>query len=291
MSDAPRTLVDPVRWSVVVPVKLLSVAKTRLGPLDEADRAELALAMAMDTVSAALACRAVARVIVVTDDERARDAAKQLDAVVFPDVPDAGLNDALAYAAGEAQRQWADSGVVALAADLPATKPSELDGVLTAAAAQPRSVVTDAAGDGTVALAVLPGSALEPAYGPGSFERHVASGAQPLTVPAPGLRRDVDTVTDLVVALGLGCGQRTAAVAAALGIGEQHGTVRRHDPRTRQGSVFLDDGVVVEYDAAAFNRGGLRLLRLGQRVRMATIGHGPTTRVDAVTVATLPFPD
>ena len=45
-------------------------------------------------------------------------------------------------------------------------------------------------------------------------------------------------------------------------------TVRTFDPQTRSGSVLLDDGSELFYDAAAFDAGGLRLLRFGQRVRI-----------------------
>lgn len=45
-------------------------------------------------------------------------------------------------------------------------------------------------------------------------------------------------------------------------------TVRRYDAATRCGDVLTDDGRVVEFDAAAFEASGLRLLRLGQRVRL-----------------------
>ncbi len=62
-------------------------------------------------------------------------------------------------------------------------------------------------------------------------------------------------------------------------------TVRSYDADTRAGSVLLDDGRPMEFDAAAFDAGGLRLLRLGQRVRLETNGEGAITRI---TIATLP---
>lgn len=62
-------------------------------------------------------------------------------------------------------------------------------------------------------------------------------------------------------------------------------TVRSYDPSTRSGSVLLDDGRPLEFDAAAFDAGGLRLLRLGQRVRLDTDSSGAITRI---TIATLP---
>jgi 2-phospho-L-lactate guanylyltransferase len=62
------------RWSVIVPVKELHAAKSRL---NRPDRADIALAMARDTVRAAAAATAVAEVVVVTDDPRALQAARE----------------------------------------------------------------------------------------------------------------------------------------------------------------------------------------------------------------------
>ena len=43
-------------------------------------------------------------------------------------------------------------------------------------------------------------------------------------------------------------------------------TVRSHDSGTGSGTLLLDDGSLLAYSAAAFEAGGLRLLRSGQRV-------------------------
>lgn len=65
-------------------------------------------------------------------------------------------------------------------------------------------------------------------------------------------------------------------------------SAHRHDPATSTGSVLLDDGRLLSYDADAFAAGGLRLLRPGQRVRVRLDGDLETlgTRVLAVTLAT-----
>lgn len=68
---------------------------------------------------------------------------------------------------------------------------------------------------------------------------------------------------------------------------EAQGTARVFDPATRTGTVLLDDGTEVAFDAAAFDAGGLRLLRVGQRVRMR-VEEG---RITAVTLVTLPLPE
>ncbi|MGH8894238.1 MAG: hypothetical protein ACRDWY_13195 [Actinomycetes bacterium] len=64
-------------------------------------------------------------------------------------------------------------------------------------------------------------------------------------------------------------------------------TVCTFDPQSRSGEVVLDDGVALPYDAPAFDAGGIRLLRVGQRVRIET-ADGPDGRtVTFLTIATL----
>ncbi len=64
-------------------------------------------------------------------------------------------------------------------------------------------------------------------------------------------------------------------------------TVRQFDATTRCGDVLTDDGVVHEFDAAAFDVSGLRMLRLGQRVRLTIDDAG---RVRSLHIATFPDP-
>jgi hypothetical protein len=64
-------------------------------------------------------------------------------------------------------------------------------------------------------------------------------------------------------------------------------TVRHYDETTRGGDVLLDDGTAIDFDADAFDLSGLRLLRLGQRVRLDIDDAG---RVRSLTIATLPDP-
>jgi len=201
---------------VVVPVKRLQVAKSRLyAPgRPRPDHAALALALVVDTVAAAGAAAAVARVLVVTDDPAAAAAVRAAGALVVGDEPDAGLNPALAYGAGRAAATDPAAGVALLSADLPALRPAELTAALTAAAGHPRSFVPDAAGGGTTLLAARPGVPVDPRYGPGSAAAHLASGAVGLAGDWPSLRRDVDTAADLVAAAALGLGPATRAWTA-----------------------------------------------------------------------------
>ncbi|MEU9734091.1 2-phospho-L-lactate guanylyltransferase [Streptomyces sp. NPDC048002] len=207
-----------MQWTLVIPLKPLARAKSRLsGTAADGLRPALALAFAQDTVAAALACPAVRDVAVVTDDELAGRELSALGARVVPDSPGAGLNAALAHGAAVVRATRPDSAVAALNADLPALRPAELARVLDAAAEFPRAFLPDAAAIGTTLLAAAPGEPLHPAFGLDSRARHRASGAAELDLEAvDSVRQDVDTGEDLRAALTLGVGPRTAAAAAGL---------------------------------------------------------------------------
>lgn len=64
-------------------------------------------------------------------------------------------------------------------------------------------------------------------------------------------------------------------------------TAYTYDAGTRSGSVLLDDGTPLPFDAAAFDAGGLRLLRPGQRVRIEVQGAEDSPRITLVTLQTL----
>ena len=239
-------------WTVLLPVKVLARAKSRLAVLAGDRRRELALALASDTVTAVLGCPEVARVVVVTSDPVAGPLLAALGAIVVADEPadrsdradgsdrlgtpgtpdgagaapllgDLGvqdlLNAALRHGAAVAARRWPGTGLAALTADLPAMSPAELATALRAAgsAKGAAAFVPDAAGVGTTLYAVPPGGEFLPLFGGASRARHAAAGATELGLAGvTGLRRDVDTPDDLREALKLGVGPFTRAVAADL---------------------------------------------------------------------------
>ncbi|MFB7557840.1 2-phospho-L-lactate guanylyltransferase [Streptomyces brevispora] len=212
------TNTDPTgRWSLVVPLKPLAVAKSRLTPSSGALlRPRLALAFAQDTVHAALACRAVRDVVVVTDDTRAGAALAALGARIVADSPAAGLNAALAHGARAVRAARPGAAVAVLNADLPALRHTELTRVLDFSVAFPRAFVTDAAGIGTTFLSAGTGVELHPNFGGLSRARHLASGAAEITLSGiDSVRQDVDTGDDLRAALALGVGPYTAGRWAA----------------------------------------------------------------------------
>ena len=221
-------------WVAVVPVKGSPGAKSRLGALP--DRALLADAFALDTVKAALAATGIARVFAVTGDEELAARLAALGAEIVPEpepesepVPEpesepereGGLvrsdpmNAAIRRGLSVARERFPLSNLLVLTGDLPALTPADVERTLALAAGHERSMVPDAAGTGTTTLLALAGVPVEPRFGPGSRAAHEAAGHVPLEIPpATGIRADVDTAADLLVAERLGLGEHTRPLVA-----------------------------------------------------------------------------
>jgi 2-phospho-L-lactate/phosphoenolpyruvate guanylyltransferase len=202
---------------LIVAVKRLAAAKTRLAPVFSAPtREKVVLAMLVDTLTAAARVESVRGITVVTPDDVAAAAARQLGAEVLSDPTPEGhpdpLNNAIAAAEQVVTRSF--SNIVVLQGDLPALQTQELAEAITAARHHERSFVADRLGTGTAALCAF-GTALDPRFGPDSCAQHRHSGAIELTGAWPGLRCDIDTPTDLAVARRLGMGTATSRAVAA----------------------------------------------------------------------------
>lgn len=199
--------------ALVIAVKRLTAAKTRLAPIFSADTREaVVLAMLVDTITAA---STLATVTVVTPDSDAADAARALGARVLTDPTPPGHHDPLNNAIGAAERSLRATtpNIVVLQGDLPALQPQELSEAIASARGHARSFVGDRHGTGTSALFAF-GAPLQPQFGADSASRHRHSGAIELTGAWPGLRCDIDTPDDLIAARLLGVGAATSAVIA-----------------------------------------------------------------------------
>ncbi len=190
-------------WTILVPLKSTTRGKSRLDvPADL--RRQLALAMALDTVSAAAAC---APVVAVVDDESDAAVLARISGVRVHLTSVSGLNesirDGLKALPGLSRRPTAGrpgvTGKVAvLPGDLPSLHAGELGQVLERCARHRFSVVADHQGVGTTLLAATDLGSLEPQYGPESYRRHRQSGAAAIELPSgSSLRWDVDVVVDL----------------------------------------------------------------------------------------------
>ena len=202
---------------MIIAVKRLAAAKTRLAPVFSArTRENVVLAMLVDTLTAAARVASLRAITVITPDEAAAAAATELGADVLADPTPEGHSDPLNNAIASAARALAGSfsNIVVLQGDLPALQTQELSEAIAAARHHRRSFVADRLGTGTSALCAF-GAALDPQFGPDSSARHRRSGAIELTGAWPGLRCDVDTPADLAAARRLGVGPATARAVAA----------------------------------------------------------------------------
>jgi 2-phospho-L-lactate guanylyltransferase len=206
-----------VEWTVLVPIKLLAAAKTRLrGAVGEARHESLVLAMAQDSVAAALAAPGTVEVVVVTADAAVAAAVAALGARRVPEPVRGGLNAALTHAAAVVGALPPGRRIAALPADLPALRADELAAALAVLhASHDGGYVPDAAGTGTVLLAAPAGAGLSPRFGPGSAAAHTRAGAPRHEGDWPTLRHDVDTADDLAAAVRLGVGPHTTALLGA----------------------------------------------------------------------------
>lgn len=200
----------------MVPVKDHAVAKSRLHPPAGVLRTELAHALALDTLVAALACMPVAHVLVVTSDARTARFATAHGAVVEAD-PGQELNAALRAGLVRVGATWGAGRTAILLGDLPALDPDELAVALAACARHARAVVPDRAGTGTVLLAALALEDLAPRFGPGSAAVHTRT-ARRLDLDLPTLRTDVDDDAALRLAAELGLGAHSRAVLSPGGL-------------------------------------------------------------------------
>jgi 2-phospho-L-lactate guanylyltransferase len=198
-----------MRTAAILPVKRFSAAKSRLGASGVAEtlRERLARAMVADVLLAVAGSDAIERTILVTREPSLAAIAQETGALIVEDRPDAGQSAAVALGVARAL----DDGfarVLCIPGDCPALDPSELDALLAAADARSNGsvhaevvIVPDRHGTGTNGLLLTPPDAIEPAFGPGSCERHraLANGAGArLQIERPAsLLLDVDTGDDL----------------------------------------------------------------------------------------------
>ena len=183
------------RWTAIVPVKPTSVGKSRLACAPE-DRAELAQAIALDTIAAVAACVRVARVLVVTDDPAVGTLAGCLPRVeVVAEHGPRGIEAALALGAAVAGIR---TRRVAVLADLPMLDPAELADLLERAQHVRRGVVADADSTGSTMITARTGEPWRSGFGQESLRRHRELGFTPFALPSTSsLRRDVDTLAHL----------------------------------------------------------------------------------------------
>lgn len=207
--------------SIIVPVKQLKAAKSRLAPmLDGRTRRELGLTMLADVLAATDGRLR----IVVTSDPSVRDLALASSCRVVED-ENAGLNGAISKALSAAEALGASSALV-VPADVPLIDAADVDSIFAVPA---RVAVAASADGGTGALLLRPPNRLAPAFGPKSASRHMnLEGA--VRIDASSVTLDVDEWKD-VVDLSLTKSDRASAeLARRLVHAWGPGTAHRSDP-------------------------------------------------------------
>lgn len=181
--------------------------------------------MVADVLDALATVERLAAIVVVTREPVAVEAARGVGAQVVDDPEEAGQSAAAGRGVRVARERGAER-VLLVPGDCPALEPGEVEALLDGTAdARGVVIVPDRHGEGTNALLLAPPDLLTPAFGEGSFARHVASaraaGVEPGVAALPSLALDVDTPDDLAalraaLAAHPSRARRTRAALAAL---------------------------------------------------------------------------
>jgi 2-phospho-L-lactate guanylyltransferase len=185
----------------ILPVKSFGAAKQRLAPaLGSGWRQALAQAMFSDVLASLRRVPGLHSVAVVTADRVAEAAARGERVRVLEDTAESGQSAAALIGIRHALASGFER-VLLVPGDTPLLDPGEVAELLARSGSV--SIVPDRHGTGTNALVLAPPDAIEPSFGPGSCDRHVAA-AEAAGVPhaveeVPTLMLDVDTGEDLAV--------------------------------------------------------------------------------------------
>ena len=185
----------------ILPLKTLDRAKQRLvDELDPAPRRALVEAMFSDVLIGLRRTRLIERTLVVTADHAAQRIGAGYGADVLEDT-DEGHNPAARLGLARARELGADRALL-VPGDCPLLNPAEIDALVARRAGSTSVlVVPDRHGTGTNALLITPPHALQPSFGEGSHERHLAhareAGVAAETVVVDSLALDLDTAEDL----------------------------------------------------------------------------------------------
>jgi 2-phospho-L-lactate/phosphoenolpyruvate guanylyltransferase len=208
---------------VVVPVKPLHQAKSRLAPLlSPSERAAITLAMLEDVLTASVAIEGW-DVWVVSHAEPALDLARRHGATPVPERGHS-LAEAVRQVESALDATAADAGALAVVlADLPFVTAAALRRVLSEPAAVAASPATS--DGGTNVLVRRPPRVIPARFGVSSFAKHRWAarrvGAAFVPVASDELGFDLDRPEDLAAVVGGRRGSRTEAVCRDLGLPER----------------------------------------------------------------------
>ncbi len=198
---------------VIVPVKELNGAKSRLSPiLADEERKEFCLKMLEDVLEAVKPVEQVHQTVVTSRDPTVFQVAKDFEAVPLNETK-ASLNQAVSEAISWCVEGGARCALI-LPADIPLVTPTDLSRMLYLGRNAQMVVSPSRDGGGTNALLLTPPNVCPTRYGPRSFERHIGEALRRemslRILRSPRIALDIDTVEDLSHFLSLN-GMRTKA--------------------------------------------------------------------------------
>lgn len=208
-------------------------SKRRLaGLLDADERKRLSLAMFETVMSAVLHVDGIDTILILTPSREVSigSATRRIvmihDEVAPADAP--GPTDGLNRAVQAAQRLATRGGaekLLVVPADLPLLASSDLNAVIEASAHASVVIAPDRERRGTNALLLAPPTAIEPAFGDGSYLNHhrrARAASLPVNrVERAGLMIDLDTPADVSLMLEIGGEGRVVSLLREFGAAER----------------------------------------------------------------------
>lgn len=192
----------PNRTVAIVPVKRLDAAKQRLSAaLAPAARHTLARAMLADVLAALDEVEELDALVVVTADPTVAADAGKAGAEVVHDPRESGQSAAAAIGIAHARERGCRRALL-LPGDTPLLDAADVVDLLVRAAQRTPcvAIVSDRHGRGTNALLLDPPGAIEPSFGPDSFDRHLRAcrerDVDHVELAPRSLTLDVDTPED-----------------------------------------------------------------------------------------------
>ena len=192
-----------MRTIAILPIKSFGAAKQRLsGLLGGGSRQALAQAMFSDVLASLSHVPGLESVVVVTANRVAQDAAVRTGVTLLADPDEAGQSAATQIGLRHASDNGYERALL-VPGDTPLLDPREVTAMLDRSDEDGTAVtiVPDRHREGTNALLLTLPAVIDPAFGPGSLERHTAAaqaaGAAHRVDAVASLALDVDTPEDL----------------------------------------------------------------------------------------------
>lgn len=191
---------------VIVPVKELNGAKSRLSPiLADEERKEFCLKMLEDVLRAVKPVEQVHKTVVTSRDSTVLQVAKDFDAIPLKE-REAGLNQAVSEVISWCVGRGAKCALI-LPADIPLITPTDLSKIFYLGRNAQMVVSPSRDGEGTNALLLTPPNVCPTYYGLRSFRRHMEEALRKemslRVLRSPRIALDIDTVEDLSYLLSL----------------------------------------------------------------------------------------